>query len=88
MLRRCLRRPVSEPRLLGYSVGRTDGQPAQMHVAKGERNLQRQRYQRQDRAAVLMAMNPPHPPFSPWRHMLTLPRNARQAVLFHEILGR
>jgi hypothetical protein len=36
-------------------------------VTKRERNLQRQRDERQYRTAVLMAMNPAHPPNHPHR---------------------
>jgi hypothetical protein len=36
-------------------------QAAQVHVTKGQRNLQRQRNQRQRRAISFMATNPAHP---------------------------
>jgi hypothetical protein len=42
-------------------------QAVQMDVTEGERDLQRQRDQRQDRTTVFMAMNPAHPPNYPHR---------------------
>ena len=42
-LRRRLLGRVGEPDLLGYGGMRIAGQAAQMHVTKGQRNLQRQR---------------------------------------------
>ena len=54
----------------------------QMDVAEGERDLQRQRRQRQQRTAPLMAMNEVHLiPTSPTARMLTLQCNNKQETM-------
>jgi len=64
VLRRCWRR-VTEPNLFDKGGMRTAGQAVQMDVTEGDRDLERQRNQRQHRTAVLMAMNPAHSPDNP-----------------------
>jgi len=51
---------VSERRR--YDTVRTAAKAAQVHVAEGEHNLQRQRDQRQHRTVPSMVLNPAHPP--------------------------
>jgi len=61
---------VSERRLSRYDTVRTAAKAAQVHVAKGEHNLQRQRGQRQHRTVPSMVLNPAHPQFTtrPYYH--------------------
>ena len=54
---------VRKPDLFGYGGMRIARQAAQVHVTKGQRNLQRQRNQRQCRAISFMATNRTHPDF-------------------------
>ena len=63
-LRRDLLGRVGEPDLLGYGGMRIASQGAQMQVTEGERDLQRQRNQRQHRSVLSMVLNPAHPQFT------------------------
>ena len=60
-LRRSLQRRVSERRLSRYDTVRIATKTAQVHVAKGKHDLQRQRNQRQHRTVPSMVLNPTHP---------------------------
>ncbi len=66
-LRWRLPRTVGRQCLRGKDDVRIAAKPAQMHVAKRERDLKRQRDQRQRCAASFMAMNPAHPRNHPRR---------------------
>ena len=63
-LHRSLQWRVSERRLSRYDTVRTATKTAQVHVAKGKHDLQRQRNQRQHRTVPSMVLNPAHPQFT------------------------
>src|SRR5215472_3351581 len=95
VLRRCWRR-VTEPNLFDKGGMRTAGQAVQMDVTEGDRDLERQRNQRQHRTAVLMAMNPAHSPDNPPAALRANPRqyasvtesNAMQVANFSSAILR
>jgi len=94
VLRRCWRR-VTEPNLFDKGDMRTAGQAVQMDVTEGDRDLERQRNQRQHRTAVLMAMNPAHSPDNPLprcapipANMLASQSNAKQVANFSSAILR
>ena len=64
-LHRSLQWRVSERRLSRYDTERTAASAAQVHMAEGEHELQRQRDQRQHRTVPSMVLNPAQAHYPP-----------------------